>query len=367
MKKVLSVVGTRPEVIKVAPVIKALEKFPHIESRVLSTAQHRQMLDQMLELFHISPDRDLNIMEKNQTLQELTARLPLPLDEILEAERPDFVLSQGDTTTAFMVALACFYRKIPLGHIEAGLRTSDIYNPFPEEMNRLLISRFSALHFAPTGTAKEALLREGIPNDSIVLTGNTVIDSLKYILAKDLPLDPRIDPSKKLILVTAHRRENFGPPLEQICEVLKRIAHENEDVQVFYPLHSNPNVKDVVTKKLSGSPRITLTEPLSYDAFVRAMQQATLILSDSGGVQEEAPTLKIPVLVLREKTERPEGVKLNLAALVGTDSGVIAAKTNLLLNDKKAYQAMVSDHSPYGDGRAGEKIAEAVSKFLEGQ
>lgn len=364
-KKILCAVGTRPEVIKMAPIISLLRDDRDCELRVLSTAQHREMLDQMLDVFKIVPDIDLDLMEVNQTLPQLTSRLPLPLDETLQKEKPDFVLAQGDTTTAFLVSLACFYKKIPFGHVEAGLRTGNPYNPFPEEMNRALISRLSTLNFAPTEEAKENLLKEGYDSNKIFVTGNTVIDSLYAISERTTALDSRIKKDKKLILVTAHRRENLGVNLEDICDALIAIAEKNQDVQILYPVHPNPKVMSVVYEKLSNHPQIILTEPLPYEIFVQLMQRAFLILCDSGGVQEEAPFLGTPVLVLREDTERPEAVKMGATKLVGTDSDYIIKSTQSLLEDKNLYQKMIVTNSPYGDGKAGERIVGIVKKYLK--
>lgn len=363
-KKILCVIGTRPEVIKMAPIISRLRNDKDCELRVLTTAQHREMLDQMLDVFQIVPDIDLDLMEVNQSLPELTSKLPLPLDETLKKEKPDFVLVQGDTTTAFLVSLACFYKKIPFGHVEAGLRTGNFYNPFPEEMNRVLISRLSTLNFAPTEETKENLLREGCDGSKIFVTGNTVIDSLQNILDRKIQLDSRIKEDKKLLLVTAHRRENLGANLEGICNALYAIAEKNQDIQILYSVHPNPQVKSVVHKKLSNHPQIILTEPLSYEKFVKLMQKAFLILCDSGGVQEEAPFLGTPVLVLRDDTERPEAVKIGAAKLVGTDSGYIIKCTQSLLENKDLYRKMIATSSPYGDGNAGNRIVRVVKDYL---
>jgi len=362
MIKVLSIVGTRPEVIKMAPVIHQLHKEKQIKSFVASTAQHREILDQMLAFFEIKPDFDLNIMEKNQSLPELTAKLPIPLDNLLREVKPDIVLAQGDTTTAFLVSLACFYRKIPFGHVEAGLRTRDRFDPFPEEMNRTLISQLASFHFAPTQGAVDHLLSEGIKKDLIYLTGNTCIDALGYVFAneKGVKVDEGIDRSKKLILVTTHRRENWGDKLEQICEAIKQLADRNEGVQIVLPIHPNPNVRGTILSKLGGHPRILLVEPLSYEKFVILMKRAYLILSDSGGVQEEAPSLGTPVLILRETTERPEACEVGAAHLVGTKAGEIVAAAQELLDDPRKRQAMVVKESPFGDGRAASRIVEVI-------
>lgn len=348
-----------------APIISLLRKDKDCDLCVLSTSQHREMVDQMLDVFQIVPDIDLDLMEVSQSLPQLTAKLPLPLDEKLQIEKPDFVLAQGDTTTAFMVSLACFYKKIPFGHVEAGLRTRSLYNPFPEEMNRVLISKLSTLNFAPTEEAKNNLLFEGYDKNGIFVTGNTVIDSLNTILKRDVPLDTRIDKKKKLLLVTAHRRENLGPNLEEICHALHTIAENNSDVQILYPVHPNPQVKSIVHKMLSHHPQIILTEPLSYEKFVKVMQKAFLIICDSGGVQEEAPFLGTPVLILREDTERPEAVKIGAAKIIGTKSFNIIKQTQLLLKDNDLYQKMIVNSSPYGDGNAGKKIVGIVKEYLK--
>lgn len=364
MKRVLSVIGTRPEVIKMAPVIKALETEPTLESRILSTAQHREMLDQMLQTFNIIPDLDLNIMKENQTLPELTARMLLPLTEVLVRENPDFVLGQGDTSTVLMVALACFYQKIPFGHVEAGLRTGDLYNPYPEEMNRVLVSRLATLNFAPTVSAKQNLLLEGYQEKGISITGNTIIDALEMIDFETISLDERIDPEKRLLLVTAHRRENLGENLLDICRGLKTIVEQNQDVQIYYPVHPNPQVSEIVYRELGKVPQVMLSAPLSYLDFIGIMKRAYFILSDSGGVQEESPALGKPVLVLRETTERPEAVHAGASKLIGTKCEKIVREAQILLSDPKVYQKMVVNRSLFGDGHAAKKIVNRVKKFL---
>ena len=354
--RVLSIVGTRPEAIKMAPVIQALAGDPAFESRVLATAQHRQMLDQVLALFGIVPDLDLDIMRPNQALTALTARLLLALDQALGTEPPDLVLAQGDTTTVMTAALACFYRKIPFGHVEAGLRTGDLDNPFPEEMNRVLAGRLARWHFAPTASARDNLLREGVAPAAIHVTGNTVIDALLSVADRRPAIGVPIDPAKRLILVTAHRRENFGEPLREICRAIRRLAETNPDVAVLYPVHPNPNVKGVAEELLGGCPGITLCPPLDYLPFVGAMQRAYLILSDSGGVQEEAPALGKPVLVLRRETERPEAVAAGVVKLVGPVYERIVAQAQRLLDDPGYYSSMARGVSPYGDGHAAGRI-----------
>jgi UDP-N-acetylglucosamine 2-epimerase (non-hydrolysing) len=355
-KKIICVVGTRPEAIKMAPVILALKKEPWAEVRVLATAQHRHMLDQVLDVFGIKPDIDLDIMRPNQTLTVLTAGLLAALDEVLLAEKPDVVLAQGDTTTVMTTALACFYHRIPFGHIEAGLRTWDMQSPFPEEMNRVIASRLAKWHFAPTERARQNLLEEGIVDDAIQVTGNTVIDALLSVAKADLALPVVLDPSKRLILMTAHRRENFGEPFEKICTAIRTLLDRNPDIQLLYPVHPNPNVRDAAHRLLGDHPRVILCEPLDYLPFVAAMKRAYLIVSDSGGVQEEAPALGKPVLVLRNDTERPEAVDEGVVKLVGTDSECIVSAVQTLLDDKSAYSAMARGVSPYGDGLAAGRI-----------
>ena len=363
MKKILCVVGTRPEAIKMAPVILALKKEPWADVRVLATAQHRHMLDQVLNFFDIEPDIDLDIMRPNQALTTLTARLLLDMDDVLLAEKPDVVLVQGDTTTVMAVSLACFYHRIPIGHVEAGLRTWDMENPFPEEANRVITGRFARWHFAPTESSRQNLLREGIADNAITVTGNTVIDALLMTAKKDLDLGIDIDASKRLILITSHRRENFGEPFRNICRALKTLAERNPDVQFLYPVHPNPNVKDVAHEMLGASPNIILCAPLDYAPFVAAMQRSYLIISDSGGVQEEAPALGKPVLVLRDETERPEAVEQRVVKLVGSDYERIVSETQRLLDDEAAYAAMSRGISPYGDGHGAERIVNVLKAF----
>ena len=359
-KKVLCVVGTRPEAIKMAPVILALKQQPWAEVRVLATAQHRHMLDQVLNFFGIEPDIDLNIMRSNQALTTLTARLLLELDDVLLAEKPDVVLAQGDTTTVMTVALACFYHRIPFGHVEAGLRTWDMRNPFPEEANRVVSGKLARWHFAPTEGSRQNLLREGVPDNAIVVTGNTVIDALLMTASKELDIGIELDDTKRLILVTSHRRENFGEPFRNICRALSTLAERNFDVQILYPVHPNPNVKDVAHEILEGCSNIILCEPLDYAPFIAAMKKAYLIISDSGGVQEEAPALGKPVLVLRDETERPEAVEMGVVKLVGPHYERIVEETQLLLDSASAYKAMARGVSPYGDGTAAERIVQKL-------
>jgi UDP-N-acetylglucosamine 2-epimerase (non-hydrolysing) len=310
----------------------------------------------MLQVFGIEPDVDLDIMRPDQPLPSLTARLLEALDTALEAESPDIVLAQGDTTTVLATALACFYRRIAFGHVEAGLRTWNSNNPYPEEMNRALVARLARWHFAPTASARENLLREGVPPDAVTVTGNTVIDALFDVAERHDSPPVHLDPSKRLILVTAHRRENFGPPLEELCRALRAVVDRNLDVEVLYPVHPNPHVHGPVHRALANTARITLCEPLDYVSFVRAMKRCFLILSDSGGVQEEAPALAKPVLVLRTETERPEAVAAGVVRLVGTDFSTITGEVQRLLDDPFAYQAMARGVSPYGDGNAAARI-----------
>lgn len=366
-RKLLCVVGTRPEAIKMAPVILALKRESGLSVRVLATAQHRHLLDQVLQVFEIEPDIDLDIMRPNQGLTTLTARLLLDLDDVLLSEKPDAVLAQGDTTTVMTVALACFYHKIPFGHVEAGLRTRDMQNPFPEEMNRVIAGRLAKWHFAPTASSRQNLLRECVSDADIVVTGNTVIDALLSVPEHDASLPSGLDPEKRLILMTAHRRENFGEPFEQICRAVLALLERNPDVQVLYPVHPNPNVCETAYRLLGAHPRAVLCEPLDYQPFVAAMKRAYLILSDSGGVQEEAPALGKPVLVLRQETERPEAVEEGVVKLVGTDFDVIVSEAQRLLDDEDAYGAMARGISPYGDGYAAERIVKVLRDHFSGQ
>jgi len=345
-----------------APVILALKNEPWACVRVLATAQHRQMLDQVMVFFGIEPDIDLNIMRPNQALAALTARLLLDLEGVLQTECPDVVLVQGDTTTVMAVSLACFYHHIPVGHVEAGLRTWDMQNPFPEEANRVIAGRLAHWHFAPTESSRQNLLKEGIPGHAIMVTGNTVIDALLMSAARDLELGFALDADKRLILVTSHRRENFGEPLRNICRALHALAVNNPEVQFLYPVHPNPNVNDVAHAFLKGLPNFVLCPPLDYAPFIAAMKRAHIILTDSGGVQEEAPALGKPVLVLRDETERPEAVEQGVVKLVGSSKERIVEETQRLLDDGPAYSAMARGVSPYGDGHA----AERITKILRG-
>ena len=384
MKKILLVIGTRPEAIKLAPVIKALQKRPsRFSVKTCVTAQHREMLDQVLTLFDITPDHDLDIMAPGQNLFDVTEKSLRGLGRVYEQEIPDWVLAQGDTTTVMAAGLAAFYLKIPFGHVEAGLRTNRKYSPFPEEMNRQCASRIADLHFAPTQLSRENLIREGIAADKIFVTGNTVIDALLYTSSRQSPVGQSVsrqslvasqnngggeglttsDYGLKTILVTAHRRENFGQGIENICHAILQIVQENSDVQVIYPVHLNPNIQTPVREFLDGQDRIQLIGPQDYEPFVRLMNQSVIILTDSGGIQEEAPSLGKPVLVLRETTERPEAVDAGTVKLVGTDISRIVNEVNTLLNDKTEYTRMAMAHNPYGDGQAAHKIVDIIDKM----
>ncbi|MBM3810282.1 MAG: UDP-N-acetylglucosamine 2-epimerase (non-hydrolyzing) [Acidimicrobiia bacterium] len=366
---VLFVLGTRPEAIKLCPVVQFLRKDPsRFLPRVCVTAQHRQMLDQVLEVFGITPDHDLNLMRPGQTLSSTAARVVEGLAPVLEQEKPDLVVVQGDTTTTFAGALAGFYHRIPVAHVEAGLRTGDIYQPFPEEMNRLLTTRLSALHFAATEWAADNLRKDGVDEERIAVTGNTGIDAVLYVaerLEKGLeqaPAWPQLDPGRKLIVVTAHRRENFGAGMLNLAAALRELARRT-DVQIVYPVHPNPSVTGPIRQALSGADNILLIEPLTYVPFVDLMRRSYFLLTDSGGVQEEAPSLGKPVLVLRNKTERPEAVEAGTVKLVGTDTAVILDHARQLLEDGAIYRRMSRVHNPYGDGRSSERISSLIYSF----
>ena len=361
MLTVLTIFGTRPEAIKLSPVVSELARFPsEVCSVVCITAQHRDMLDQVLRIFEIQPDLDLNLMTENQTLPDLTSAALLGVASVLEQVQPDVVLVQGDTTSAMAAGLAAFYRKIPVGHVEAGLRTGDRYQPFPEEINRKLLSAIATYHFAPTDVARESLLREGIPSDSVLTTGNTVVDALQTIARKGEGHNglSALGVERRLILMTAHRRENFGAPLENICRAVLRLVEQNPDVEIAYPVHRNPNVRETVERMLSGQERVHLLPPLEYDQFIHLLSRCTLVLTDSGGLQEEGPVLGKPVLVMREMTERPEGVAAGSNRLVGTDADPIVSEAERLLHDPIAYQAMARASNPFGDGHAAARIVE---------
>jgi UDP-N-acetylglucosamine 2-epimerase (non-hydrolysing) len=360
--KIISVFGTRPEAVKMAPVVAELRRHSQIESKVLVTAQHRDMLDQVLDIFNIVPDWDLNVMQDNQTPTDVAAEVLKRIQPILRDEKPDWILVQGDTTTVLAASLAAFYNRVKVGHVEAGLRTYDRNNPFPEEMNRVLADQLSDLHFAPTETSKQALLKEAIPPERIHVTGNTVIDALRVIVARSpngaLPDYPKY---KKLVLVTAHRRENFGQPFANMLAALKQIA-DREDVHLIYPVHPNPNVRGPAHEVLGAHPHVTLLPPMDYLGFAHLLGKAHLILTDSGGIQEEAPGLGVPVLVMRNVTERPEAVAAGTAILVGTETEVIYRAAARLLDDPAAHQAMARAVNPFGDGHSAERIVNILLK-----
>jgi len=371
MGSLLFIFGTRPEAIKLCPVIRHIRDEGRHAVRVCVTAQHRGMLDQVLECFDVRPDSDLDLMKPGQTLSGLAAAILAGLDPVLAAERFDLAIVQGDTTTTMAAALGAFHRRIPVGHVEAGLRTGSLDHPFPEELNRIVTARLAALHFAPTACARENLLREGIPAERIAVTGNTGIDAVLFV-ASALQAGhaaprvwPWLDATRKLIVVTAHRRESFGAGLERVCDALARLA-ERDDVQIVYPVHRNPNVLGPVTARLQSCRNVVLLEPLDYISFVDLMRRAWLILTDSGGIQEEAPSLGKPVLVMRENTERPEAVEAGTVKLVGTDPDRIAAETVRLLTDRDEYARRSRVHNPYGDGDASRRIAAAIDGFLAG-
>jgi UDP-N-acetylglucosamine 2-epimerase (non-hydrolysing) len=374
--RILTVFGTRPEAIKMAPVIRSLAAVEGIDSRVCVTGQHRQMLDQVLELFAIRPDYDLDVMKAGQGLTDVTCLVLRRLGDVLAEFRPERVLVHGDTTTALAGTLAAYYQKVAVGHVEAGLRTRDIYAPWPEEVNRRVVSAIADLHFAPTEGARRNLLAEGIPAPRVLVTGNTVIDALLSVVErfdKDEALRGQmtrrfdfLDPRRRLVLVTGHRRENFGGGLERICRALAELA-ERGDVQVVYPVHLNPNVQGPVQQMLGGRPFIHLIEPQDYLPFVYLMSRSYLILTDSGGIQEEAPSLGKPVLVMRERTERPEAVQAGTVRLVGTDHARIVAEAGRLLDDAALYERMSAAHNPYGDGLASRRITAALLQAAEGK
>jgi len=371
MVKILAVFGTRPEAIKMAPVVRALES--EFDVKICVTAQHRQMLDQVLELFEIVPDYDLNIMQLGQDLFDITSRTLLGIKKVLQIESPGIVLVHGDTSTSMVVAMAAFYLQIPVGHVEAGLRTYDLNSPFPEEFNRQITSRIATLHFAPTKIARQNLLDEKIADNQIYVTGNTVIDALLSMVKKakvvnfsDAILNkmPFLNQDKidipRIILVTGHRRENFGFGFEEICQALSIIANENPDIQIIYPVHLNPNVREPVNRILSNLNNVYLIEPMEYLTFIKLMDLSYLILTDSGGIQEEAPSLGKPVLVMRKTTERPEAVEAGTVKLVGTNKSEIVKMANQLLTDNKLYMQMSKAHNPYGDGKASDIICDIL-------
>ncbi len=370
-KKILIVFGTRPEAIKMLPLVRNFSMNPKIDCRVCVTAQHREMLDQVLELFQIKPDFDLDIMSDGQTLTEITAKILIGIKPIMQKYKPDLVLVHGDTTTTLATSLAAYYEKIEVGHIEAGLRTGDIYSPWPEEANRRLTSAITKYHFAPTKGSRDNLINEGIHPDDIIITGNTVIDALFWVKNKfenDQSLEANmskkfnfLQEGKKLILVTGHRRESFGGGFERICEAIRQIASMHPNVQILYPVHLNPNVQEPVNRLLRGLANVFLIEPQSYLPFCYLMNRAYLILTDSGGIQEEAPSLGKPVLVMRDTTERPEAVDAGTVLLVGTDQHVIVNKVNILLKDEAQYSKMSAAHNPYGDGLAATRISNFIT------
>ena len=362
--KILIIFGTRPEAIKMAPLVLRLRQS--LEVKVCVTGQHREMLDQVLGLFQIVPDYDLNLMKPNQNLANLTAEVLNGVTQILQKRKFDWVLVQGDTTSTMAGAMAAFYQKVRVGHVEAGLRTYNLNSPFPEELNRQVTSKMAQLHFAPTAESKQNLLKEGFSENNISITGNTVIDALHWVLEHSTPLDLALPidlQQSRMILVTGHRRENFGEGFQQICEALQTIALQQPDVQIVYPVHLNPNVLEPVNRILSNLPNIHLLEPLEYPQFVHLMNQSALILTDSGGVQEEAPSLGKPVLVMRDTTERPEAVQAGTVKLVGANQRTIVDETIRLLNDSEAYRKMAFAHNPYGDGTASNKIMDALMSF----
>jgi len=377
MQKIMAVIGTRPEAIKLVPVVEELKKYPYdVEIKVIVTAQHRHLLDQVLNLFGIYPDYDLNIMEPDQDLFTLTNAVLTKLKPVLEKEKPNFILVQGDTTTTFVTSLAAFYLKIRIGHVEAGLRTYDKFHPFPEEINRRLTRCLVDFHFAPTQRAKSNLVSEGIPEKNIFVTGNTVIDAL-FVTLENLKKDNSKlqhlnsqfsflnSKSTKLILVTAHRRENFGKPLENICLALKEVTENNPEVEIIYPVHLNPHVQKPVKRILKdNNKRIHLIDPLDYESFIWLMDKSYLILTDSGGIQEEAPSLGKPVLVLRQTTERPEAVEAGAVRVVGLDKDKIVRETQRLLDDEIPYEKMSKAPNPYGDGKAAQRIVKVIRNWL---
>ena len=363
--KVLTVFGTRPEAIKMGPLVQALNAHPRFDSHLCVTGQHREMLDQVLDIFHLKPEYDLDIMEPGQSLTQLTSKILLGLSPIISAVKPDWVLVHGDTATTAAAALAAYYQKVSVGHVEAGLRTHNIYSPWPEEVNRKITGVIAACHFAPTEKAKMNLLAENIPQEAIIVTGNTVIDALfstlKQLDASEerrqaiMDILPPLEPKKKLILVTGHRRESFGVGFENICNALLELS-QRDDVQIVYPVHLNPYVKKIVSQTLSGQTNIHLIEPLDYVSFLYLMTKASIIITDSGGIQEEAPSLGIPVLVTRKVTERPEALKNGTVKLVGHDTKGIVEEATRLLEDMSAYKTMSNASNPYGDGKAVDRI-----------
>lgn len=369
MKKIMCVFGTRPEAIKMAPVVKAIEQNENLQSMVTVTAQHREMLDQVLQLFHIEPDYDLNLMKQGQTLTDITAGVLRGLEEIFKKEQPDLVLVHGDTTTTFAATLAAFYQQIPVGHVEAGLRSGNMYSPYPEEANRKLTGVMTTLHFSPTPEARQNLLRENVGDQAIFVTGNTVIDALLATAKdayqfEDAALQQLLDGPGKKVLITAHRRENQGTPMAHIFQAVRRLHETLPEAQFIFPIHKNPKVRELAGQILGDLARVHIIEPLDYEPFANAMARVDLILTDSGGVQEEAPALGKPVLVLRDTTERPEAVKAGTVALVGTDEDLIYSTALRLLTDEAAYSQMANAVNPYGDGKACGRIMRAIEYYF---
>lgn len=366
MIKVMSIFGTRPEAIKMASLVKELEKREEVKSIVCVTAQHREMLDQVLNTFDIKPDYDLNIMKQGQTLADVTSRALIGLEKVIKEVKPDIVLVHGDTTTTFAGALAAFYNQVAIGHVEAGLRTDDKYSPYPEEMNRQCVDRMTDLYFAPTEISKNNLLKENISEEKIYVTGNTAIDAMSTTVDQDYvhPDLEWIKPDERMILLTAHRRENLGEPMRHIFKAVKRIVDEFSDIKVIYPIHMNPKVREVASEVFDGCDRIRLIEPLEVFDFHNFQNKSYIILTDSGGIQEEAPSLGKPVLVLRDTTERPEGIKAGTLKLVGTDEEVIYEETKKLLTNINEYEKMSKASNPYGDGHASERIVDAIVKYF---
>ncbi len=365
MIKVLSVFGTRPEAIKMAPLVKLLEADEQVESRVLVTAQHREMLDQVLSLFEIDPDYDLDIMRSGQSLTTITADVLIGLKEIIWADRPDLLLVHGDTSTTFAASLAAYYQQVPVGHVEAGLRTKNKYSPYPEEMNRRLTGAIADIHFAPTPVSRDNLLKEGVPADNIYVTGNTVIDALLSVAKQDYPIEkllPGVDWQKRVLLLTAHRRENWGEPLTSIFRTMAGLVADFADIELVFPVHKNPKVRQAAKEQLANRDRIHLIEPLDYLPFVALMNKSYLILTDSGGMQEEAPSLGKPVLVLRNTTERPEAVAAGTVKVIGSDADIVYNSTVELLTNHDNYTAMAQAINPYGDGKASGRILEAIKR-----
>ncbi|WP_342455039.1 non-hydrolyzing UDP-N-acetylglucosamine 2-epimerase [Sedimentibacter acidaminivorans] len=367
--KVLIIFGTRPEAVKMAPIVKALKKDENFITKICVTAQHRDMLDQVLRIFDIEPDYDLNIFQSGQTLTQITCRALTGLESVIEEFKPELILVQGDTTTVFTGALAAFYHSVKIGHVEAGLRSGNLYSPYPEEANRMLTGVLTNFHFAPTQNSKSNLLREGYEEDKIFITGNTSIDALQWVIDKDYKFDDELINSidfenKKVILLTSHRRENIGKPMKNIFSAIRDVVDENLDVEVIYPMHLNPKVREIAQSILGNKDRVHLVEPLDYLPFTNLMSKCYLVVTDSGGIQEEAPSLGKPVLVVREETERPEGIESGTAKLAGTDKNTIYEYVSILVNSEEEYKKMANAVNPYGDGRAAEYIVDAIKKRM---